>query len=100
MRTRIAIVVTVILFVMLGFWCYRPSLHVASFYGSTAHARLYLMLGADVNRRKSSWLHSTPLDLAKTPEMITLLKQHGGEYSGATNMQFENGQSDGRRLTQ
>jgi len=92
-RTKIAIVVTAALLIgILQLWCRRPSLHAASFYGSTCHARVYLILGADVNRRKARWLYSTPLDVARTPEMIALLKQHGGKYTKEPNRQLMRGQ--------
>lgn len=82
MRTQRAIALAIILVVgMFVFWCYRPSLHVAAFYGSTVHARLYLLLGSDVNLRKAAWGNSTPLDVARSSEMVALLKRHGGKYS-------------------
>ena len=80
MKTRIAKSFAVILyFTILGLWCYRPSLHVAAFHGNTVYAKVYLRLGADVNRRKPGWGYKTPLDVASSSEMRQLLKEHGGQ---------------------
>ena len=71
----------ILFFTILGLWCYRPSLHVAAFHGNMCYVKVYLKLGADVNRRKAAWMNCTPLDVATRPEMRRLLKAHGGEHS-------------------